>query len=138
MTYAQVIHSLLEWLVPLGTIVALGLYLLLNRRVSSYIAQTGNVRDLKLEVAKLDGELGDLEDRFTRFQRRKGMQEAREGLTASKDLKAEADRIVAAGATNIAPVDLLSGQPMTKAQLRSRAFAPGVHQNPGANINVTV
>jgi hypothetical protein len=49
---------------------------------------------LQRELGTLEGDLADLGDRFTRFQKREGMREAREAKLSKADLEAEALRIV--------------------------------------------
>lgn len=77
---------------------------------------------LRKEVTKLDGELGDLEERFTRFQKRRNMQDARETKTAQKDLLAEAAELVANNSAPAGQSTHPSGAESPKADLYRRAF----------------
>lgn len=57
-------------------------------------ANSRSLREIRLDVAKLGGEIIDLTDRFTRWQKRKNMQEARQEKTSQRDLLEEATKLV--------------------------------------------
>ena len=49
---------------------------------------------MKLDLSDLQGRFEDLTDRFTRFQKREGMRDARAGKEAQRDALAEAKAII--------------------------------------------
>jgi len=59
----------------------------------------------KREVSELAGLLADLEDRFTRFQKREGMRAARSEKDRGEALKTEAAEILAGRGSSSEPVD---------------------------------
>lgn len=75
---------------------------------------------LRAEVSSLSGDFADLQDRFTRFQKREGMRSARETKKTGNDLLTEAQEIVNAQAS----LPLPTGTTMTKAELRAALRRP--------------
>lgn len=94
----------------------------LRQRVNAEFPGRSEIARLTGAVAELDGELGALRDRFSRFQKREGMRAAREEKTSQKDLLEEAKALVAQGASPAGSAGQSAGGRMGKAELYRRRF----------------
>lgn len=110
------IHNLFTLLSLLFSTAALAaVFIIKNKNLPTKTSQN----KLRREVSELSGDLADLGDRFTRFQKREGMRDARESKQSAAALQAEAERIVAQGASGgVAPP--VSGARHPKADLYKR------------------
>lgn len=97
--YTPLIHSLLTAFALLFSLGAIAYALYLRRCFFKETPTNQTIRDLKLDVVQLSGEMADLTDRFSRFQKREGMRNARAEKTTQQDLLADAEKIIAGGAT---------------------------------------
>lgn len=95
----QLIHMLLTGFALLITAGCLAQVFYLKRYFSKENPSKTLINSLRAEVSQFSGELADLQDRFTRFQKREGMRHARAEKTGQQDLLAEAEQLVAEGAS---------------------------------------
>lgn len=91
----QLIHNLITACQILGTIAALGGVVYLRRLILKEFPSRATLESMKREVGELNGDLSDLSDRFSRFQKREGMRVARAEKTSQADLLAQATEILA-------------------------------------------
>ena len=96
LTYPQLIHSLITWGVPVSILFLLGYVTYLRYLFHKEFPSSALINRLRAEVDQFSGELADLTDRFSRFQKREGMRAARIEKTAQKDVQQEAADIIAA------------------------------------------
>lgn len=127
----QLIHILLTAFALLASTVVLTYVVYLSRWFRKENPTKSLVNELRKEVSQYSGELADLEDRFSRFQKREGMRHARSQKTSDGDLRAEAEQIIAQGAQG-APVGSPNGSGVTtgrspKADLYAAAGLTGRH-----------
>ena len=116
----QIVHILLTLGALLASLGCTLFCLRLWRRVSAEFPGRSEIARLTGAVAELDGELGALRERFSRFQKREGMRAAREAKTSQKDLLEEAKALVAQGATPAGGAGQPAGSRMGKAELYRR------------------
>lgn len=93
--YTQlVIYSLIAWagLVTAGLI---ALAYTTSKKFRLEIASKTAINRFNGSVSTLSGDLADLSDRFSRFQKREGMRVARDTKSSAVDLKAEAAALMA-------------------------------------------
>lgn len=74
-----------------------GFFYLRNKYLTDFPGRS-KITELQLEVAELAQAVVDLNDRFTRFQKREGMRDARSVKERNADILAEAQRIALEGA----------------------------------------
>lgn len=74
----------------------IGLTISTSLKFSRNIASKRALSEFKAELSKLAGMQADLEDRFTRFQKREGMRAARQEKEGAKNLTREAQELLAA------------------------------------------
>ena len=94
----QLIHSLLTWGPPLAIIGLLGYVLYLRYLFYKEFPSNTLINRLRAEVDEFSGELADLTERFSKFQKRQGMREARAGKERQQSLREEAQEIIAQAA----------------------------------------
>lgn len=80
------------------------------------------LKSLRLDVAEVFERVEALTERFTRFQKREGMREARKEKTSQGDLLEEARALVAQGAAPIGGAGQPASGRMGKAELYRRRF----------------
>ena len=102
-TYPLLIHTLNTWGAPVAILLLLGYVLYLRVLFFKEFPSQSLINRLRGEVQEFSGELADLTDRFSRFQKREGMRSARAEKTAQVDLKEEAAAIIAAAKVQPAP-----------------------------------
>ena len=78
---------------------ALMLSLYSARRLRTEYPSKTLLNAVRGEIDTLSGDIADLRNRFSRFQKREGMREAREAKRSNADLQAEAMQIVGQGAS---------------------------------------
>lgn len=93
--YPQVFHSLA--IIALFIAVA-GFFYCKNKYLRDFPGRS-TITALQLEVAELAQATADLNDRFTRFQRREGMRDARSAKERDADILAQAHEIAAQAAS---------------------------------------
>lgn len=116
----QLIHSFFTWL-PLVLSVcslAIGLYLLLAFHTK--VASERLINTLRGEIADQSGDLNALRDRFSLFQKREHMRQARAEKSSQQDALAEAQAIVAAAGGAPAPLGQPGHGQSTKAALYAK------------------
>lgn len=96
----QLIHSLINSIALLASFVILAYAIQLVRKTRQQTPSESLVFELRAEVERFSGMVADLEERFSRFQKREGMRAARAEKTAQKDLQAEAAELVASASGN--------------------------------------
>ena len=92
--YPQLFNPVLPVLALFISFCAMVVSLYVGRAFTRDFPGRTHISALSKDVARVDGELGDLEERFTRFQKRKNMQEARQVKTDRETSVAEAQRIL--------------------------------------------
>ena len=95
--YPQLIHTLSTAFPLLITAGVIGLYIYVYKKISRDFPEKKQLDTLSSEIVELSGELGDLRDRFSRFQKREGMRAAREAKQTEKDVVAQAQELIAQG-----------------------------------------
>lgn len=95
-----------------------------SRKFSREIASKTALAAFKAETSSLAGMQADLEDRFTRFQKREGMRNARAAKQSDAELKQDAAALLAGTGTVNPMVDAAPGthpKAALYAKLRGRA-----------------
>ena len=115
---AQLIHMVINSVALLGITVVLALTVRLVRKIRRERPSESLVNELRAEVERFTGLLADLEERFSRFQKRQGMRHAREQKESQRDLVAEAASLVSG---NAGQPGGNSAQGPTKVELYRRA-----------------
>lgn len=95
-TFPQLIHILYTWGAPLSVIGLYGYVLWLRRVIAKEYPSKSLLHELRLEISSLTEQTEALYDRFTRFQKREGMRDARQEKTRQADIQREAQEILAA------------------------------------------
>jgi len=94
--YPQVFHILS--IIALCVSIA-GIFYCKNKILRDFPGRT-TITAMQLEVGELSQATADLNDRFTRFQRREGMRDARSAKEREQDILAQAQQIAAQGASD--------------------------------------
>jgi TolA-binding protein len=81
------------------SICACALSLYSARRLRTEYPSKTLLNAVRAEIDSLSGDIADLTNRFSRFQKREGMREAREAKRSNAELQAEAMQIVGQGAS---------------------------------------
>jgi len=93
--FPQLIHTLISLAALLFSLGSIGFGLYLRSRFFKETASTRLVNSLRGEISDATGDIADLRDRFSRFQKREGMRDARSASQREADILAEAERIAA-------------------------------------------
>lgn len=114
-------HSYVIYLSLFLNGLALGWLFYLNRLLLREFPGRSTIESMRLELGETAGNLADLGDRFTRFQRREGMRAARAEKTSQADLQAEAQRILAEAGVSPASAGLPDNSAGSKTALYAKA-----------------
>lgn len=90
-TYQQVFHILSILWLPVAIV---GYFALRNKILRDFPGRS-TIETMRIEVAEFQGLVGDLNDRFSRFQKREGMREARSAKQTEAEVLAQAREIAA-------------------------------------------
>ena len=101
--YPQLIHWLSTGVTLLISIGAIGYGYTTRRYLHTKSAAHDDIARLRGEVAEFSGNVADLADRFSRFQKREGMRVARSEKERNEDMKREAAEILASQGAPEAP-----------------------------------
>lgn len=93
--YPQVIHNLSTWGPLLLTVGVLGYALYLRWLIFKEFPSQRAINKLRAEIDEFSGDLADLTERFSRFQKREGMRTARAEKASAADIQAQAAAILA-------------------------------------------
>jgi hypothetical protein len=115
--YPQDIPALIAFGTGLVSLFAILLSIYVAWKQSKLAATKPDVNRLRAEVSEQSGELSDLRDRFSRFQKREGLRVAREEKKSQADLIAEAQALQAQ-----AQGDIENKSVSSKRDLYKRAF----------------
>lgn len=99
----QVIHSFINSVALLAIPVLLAMHVRLAKKMRTETPTNSLVMELRAEVERFSGMVADLEDRFSRFQKREGMRVARAEKDAQKTLKEQAADLMAGTQADNAP-----------------------------------
>jgi len=116
-TYPQLMEIIVLIAVCVVSLLSIGTTSYVVRRLNREQPTKTEINNLRGEVAEQSGDLADLRDRFSRFQKREGLRFAREEKKTQADLVAEAQALQAQ-----ATGDIENKTVSPKRELYKRAF----------------
>ena len=114
--YPQLIDIVILVAVCVVTLLSIGTTSYVVRRLNREQPTKTEINALRGEVSEQSGDLADLRDRFSRFQKREGLRVAREEKKSQAELMAEAQALI----NNQGDIENKSVNP--KADLYKKAF----------------
>lgn len=100
----QLIHIFLTACALLCTAGLLGLWYMTSSRKHRELPARTQLLRFKRQLTELEGLMADLEERFTRFQKREGMRTARSAKERTEELTADARALIEQNPPPPAPV----------------------------------
>lgn len=118
LTDPRLLYAFTAIAVLVGIIIPISLIYFVVRQVRADFPGKKLINELRAETAAFSGEVADLTERFSRFQKREGMRVARDEKQAQRTLKEQAQQIMA---QNAAGAGVPQDPAEAKRQLRMRA-----------------